>query len=175
MCAADLGVCLAEAVRQKEHDEVDERRAAREDEEPGRNEEDVAPLLKDVRPPGLRRDRPPRPPGSRLGRWSVVDPDHDAEHRDQLDDGDTEKGDSDVAGNVRDCDEGKADDVAEDLHQADHRAREPDLLIGNEVRDVPLEGAARHIRADREQGDKCRQGDHGVRLRNREEDDDVEQ
>ena len=65
--------------------------------------------------------------------------------------------------------------VADDLHQADHPGREPDLRLRDEVRHVALERATGDVRADAEQDHEHGQHEHGLAIRDADEEHDVEQ
>jgi hypothetical protein len=75
----------------------------------------------------------------------------------------------------RDRDQQEAGHVAEDLHQPDERAGEPDLALRDEVGHVALEGPAGDVRREREERDERPQCEDVVRGRDPEQADQVEQ
>ena len=71
--------------------------------------------------------------------------------------------------------EQEPDDVAQDLHEPDHRAGEADLLVADEVRDVALERPAGDVRAERQQRGEGREHQDGVGGGDPEQEHEVEQ
>ena len=140
-------------------DQVDEHRAAHQEEQARGDEPDVRPLLEDVRGPRFAGDRQPRPALPVEGRLAGADAQDDRQHRDQLHDRDGGNGQLDRVDRDRDRHEEESGDVAQDLHHPDGGAGEAHLLLGDHVRDVALERSTGRIRTEREKGDEGTDGE----------------
>ena len=92
-----------------------------------------------------------RPPRSRR-RAALPDPDHDPDHRDQLQEAEREEPQGELVGGDGDAGDDEPGDVAEDLHHAHERTSQPDLRPGNEVRDVALERTLGEVGRELQEG-----------------------